>query len=203
MTNHTFTIREFGIEPYQPIYESMQEFTANRQADTGDEIWFVEHLPVFTLGLAGKQEHILQQTSIPVIRTDRGGQVTYHAPGQLMVYLLLDMKRSKLGIRDLVTRLEQTVVELLASYDISALAKKEAPGVYVNQKKIASIGLKIKQYRCYHGLSLNINMDLDPFKQINPCGYEGLQMTQLSDLGINKTRTEIQQDILMQLQRQF
>ncbi len=160
----------------------MRDFTLERTKKTADEIWLVEHPAVFTQGVNGKAEHILQpSTNIPIIQTDRGGQITFHAPGQLIVYILLDLKRAKIGIRELINDLEKIIIQLLSSYNIQSIARKDAPGVYVNQKKIASLGLKVRKHRTYHGLSLNIKMDLTPFRQINPCGLQGIQMTQLAD----------------------
>lgn len=161
----------------------MQSFTDSRNEQTPDEIWLVEHPPVFTQGQAGKAEHILNPHQIPVVQVDRGGQVTYHGPGQQMLYVLLDIKRSKLGVRHLVTALENCVVELLKQSDINAYPKADAPGVYVNDAKVASIGLRIRKGCSFHGLALNVNMDLTPFSYINPCGYANLQMVQTSELG--------------------
>ncbi len=169
----------------------MKSFSEHRTPDTADEIWVVEHPPVYTLGLNGKQEHILNPGTIPVIRTDRGGQVTYHGPGQLVVYPLLDMNRLKLGVRQLVTLLEQSVISCLAQYGLKSVAKPEAPGIYIDNKKIASIGLRIKKGCSYHGLSVNNQMDLGPFHHINPCGYPGLEVTQLADHGIFITNHEL------------
>jgi lipoyl(octanoyl) transferase len=160
----------------------MQSFTDSRDAETADEIWFLEHLPVFTLGQAGRLEHLLNPGDIPVIKVDRGGQVTYHGPGQLVVYLLLDLRRRKMGIRPLVTLMEQSIVDLLGEYHISANARTDAPGVYVGDRKVASVGLRVRRGCSFHGLSLNIDMDLEPFERINPCGYPGLEVTQLSEL---------------------
>lgn len=182
--------RPLGQRDYQPVFAAMQAFTAARTDASLDELWTVEHLPVFTQGMAGKPEHLLAPGSIPVIPVDRGGQVTYHGPGQLVVYCLLDVRRLRLGVRVLVTALEQAVIELLASYRISAYSRPDAPGVYVQDAKIAALGLRIRQGRCYHGLSLNIHMDLEPFSRINPCGYPGLRVTQLKDLGIEVSLTE-------------
>jgi len=169
----------------------MQQFTQERTEDTPDEIWVLEHLPVYTLGLNGKAEHLLNPGDIPVIHCDRGGQVTYHGPGQLVIYTLLDIKRLKLGIRQLVTLLEQAMITTLAQFDITAVAKPEAPGVYVNDKKIGSIGIRIKKNCSYHGISLNNNMDLTPFDPINTCGFRDLQVTQLADFGISVSTTEL------------
>jgi len=160
----------------------MQTFTNSRNAETADEIWFLEHLPVFTLGQAGRPEHLLNPGDIPVIKVDRGGQVTYHGPGQLVVYLLLDLRRRKMGIRPLVTLMEQSIVDLLGEYHISANARTDAPGVYVGGRKVASVGLRVRRGCSFHGLSLNIDMDLEPFGRINPCGYPGLEVTQLREL---------------------
>lgn len=171
-----------GREAYQPVWERMRAFTDGRGRDTGDQLWLVEHPPVFTQGQAGKPEHLLLPGDIPVVQTDRGGQVTYHGPGQLVAYPLLDLRRLGFGVRELVTRLEQTLVSLLAGYGIDAYPKPDAPGVYVDGAKIASLGLRVRRGCCFHGLSLNLAMDLEPFGRINPCGYQGLAMTQLADL---------------------
>ncbi len=177
-------IRQLELQDYQTTWQKMQEFTKSRDQTTPDEIWVVEHPSVFTLGLNGKQHHILKQTEIPVILTDRGGQVTFHGPGQLIVYTLLNLERLKLNIRQLVTILEQAMINTLAQYGIHSSAKKQAPGVYISEKKIGSVGLRIKNKCSYHGLSLNNQMDLTPFTYINPCGYPGLEVTQLSDQGV-------------------
>jgi lipoyl(octanoyl) transferase len=161
----------------------MQQFTDRRDATTPDELWLVEHPPVFTLGMNGKPEHLLDPGDIPVVNIDRGGQVTYHGPGQLVAYLLLDLKRRKLGVRMLVERIEQAVIDLLADYGIEARGRRDAPGVYVGEKKIAALGLRVRRGCSYHGLALNVNMDLAPFKRINPCGHAGLEVTRLADLG--------------------
>lgn len=173
--------------PYESIWEAMKKLTTERTSNDPDEIWFLQHQPVFTQGQAGKAEHLLAPGDIPVVQIDRGGQVTYHGPGQLTVYCMLDLKRNGLGARSLVTLIEETIVELLASYQISAHPKREAPGVYVKQNsdgdeesKIASVGLRIKRGFSYHGVALNVNMDLTPFQRINPCGYAGMTMTQIS-----------------------
>ncbi|MEZ5451841.1 MAG: lipoyl(octanoyl) transferase LipB [Thiothrix sp.] len=170
---------------YQAVWRQMQAFTQQRDENTPDEIWLVQHSPVFTLGRNGKMEHVLAPGDIPVIPIDRGGQVTYHGPGQLVVYLLLDIRRkNNLGVRDLVMRIEQAVVDLLAHYGVVAEGDRDAPGVYVQGSKIAALGLRVTKGRTYHGLSLNVDMDLEPFQRINPCGYAGLQVTQCKDLGI-------------------
>jgi len=162
----------------------MKGFTASRTDSTCDEVWLVEHPPVYTQGVACKPEHLLYNNGIPVIRTDRGGQITYHGPGQIIAYLLLDMRRLKLGVRELVRKMEGAVIDLLRDYDVPAEGRADAPGVYVGDAKIAALGLKIKNGCCYHGLALNVDMDLAPFAAINPCGYPGLRVTQTRDLGI-------------------
>jgi len=175
--------RDLGLQPYEPMYRRMREFTLARGAGTPDELWFLEHEPVFTQGQAGKAEHVLAPGGIPVVQSDRGGQVTYHGPGQLMGYVLVDLARLGYGIRSLVTRLEQAVVDCLAGYGIAAAARRDAPGVYVGERKIASLGLRVRKGCSYHGLAFNVDMDLEPFSRINPCGFEGLAMTQVSELG--------------------
>lgn len=185
------TVRNLGLQPYERIWRDMQGFTQDRNAETKDEIWIVEHHPVYTLGLNGKREHLLNTTAIPVINSDRGGQVTYHGPGQLIIYTLLDIKRLNISIRRLVTILEQAMIDALALYGVTALARSDAPGVYVSDKKIGSIGLRIKKNCSYHGLSLNNNMDLSPFDFINPCGYRGLKVTRMADLGVAVSNAEL------------
>jgi len=173
--------RELGLTAYEPVWHAMQRFTDQRGADAADEVWLVQHAPVFTQGQAGKAEHLLLPGDIPVVQVDRGGQVTYHGPGQLVVYLLLDVRRLGFGVRELVTRIENALIELLASFHVPAAAKADAPGVYVNGAKIASLGLRIRRGCSFHGLALNVDMQLEPFQRINPCGYAGLAMTQLRD----------------------
>ncbi|AEF99958.1 lipoyl(octanoyl) transferase LipB [Methylomonas methanica] len=177
-------LRQLGLRDYQSVWRDMQQFTAERTEATPDEIWITEHPPVFTLGLNGKQEHVLQASDIPLIQTDRGGQVTYHAPGQLVVYFLVDLRRLAIGPRQAVTLLENAMIIVLAQYGVRAEARADAPGVYVDGKKIGALGLRIKRGCCYHGLSLNNAMDLTPFSYINPCGYAGLEVTQLADFGV-------------------
>ncbi|WP_449553696.1 lipoyl(octanoyl) transferase LipB [Lelliottia amnigena] len=172
-------VRHLGLQPYEPVSQAMHDFTDSRDDHTPDEIWLVEHHPVFTQGQAGKAEHVLVPGDIPVIQSDRGGQVTYHGPGQQVMYVLLNLKRRKLGVRELVTLLEQTVVDTLAEYGIDAHPRADAPGVYVGEMKICSLGLRIRKGCSFHGLALNINMDLSPFLRINPCGYAGMEMTQM------------------------
>ncbi len=195
----TIAVRRLGQQDYATVWQQMQEFTLQRNAQTADEIWIVEHLPVYTLGLSGKREHLLQIEDIPVIETDRGGQVTYHAPGQLVIYILLDIKRLTKGVRELVTMLEQAMINTLAQYGIKAIAKPEAPGVYVAGKKIGSVGLRIKKGCSYHGLSINNNMDLSPFKHINTCGYPSLEVTQLADLNVKIEIYELAVPIVHQI----
>jgi lipoyl(octanoyl) transferase len=171
-----------GLTEYEPTWRAMQRFTDVRDPGTPDEIWLLEHPPVFTLGMAASPEHVLAPGDIPVVRTDRGGQVTYHGPGQLVVYPLIDIRRAGLGVRDLVSALERSVVDLLAERGIVAETRRDAPGAYVNGRKLASVGLRIRRGASYHGLALNVDMDLTPFSRINPCGYRGLEMTQLRAL---------------------
>ncbi len=176
-------IRQLGRQPYEPIWQAMQHLTDTRDETTQDEIWLVEHQPVFTQGQAGKAEHILMPGDIPVVQVDRGGQVTYHGPGQLTVYLMLDIKRKKIGVRQLVTAIEDAVVASLGQYDVEAYPRKDAPGVYVDHKKVCSLGLRIRKGCSFHGLALNVNMDLEPFSRINPCGYSELEMVDTARLG--------------------
>ncbi|MDZ4262706.1 MAG: lipoyl(octanoyl) transferase LipB [Pseudomonadota bacterium] len=182
MAEPTLLIRQLGLRDYEPVWREMQRFTDLRGPESGDELWLVEHPPVFTLGLNGKPEHLLAPGAIPVVAIDRGGQVTYHGPGQQVVYLLLDLKRNRLGIRAVVEKIEQAIIRLLADYAITARSRRDAPGVYVGDSKIAALGLRVRRGCCYHGLALNINMDLEPFTRINPCGYPGMVVTQLADL---------------------
>lgn len=179
MQHNKILIRQLGLQPYEPVSQAMHEFTDTRDDTTLDEIWLVEHHSVFTQGQAGKAEHVLVPGDIPVIQSDRGGQVTYHGPGQQVMYVLLNLKRRKLGVRELVTLLEQTVVNTLAEYRIASHPRADAPGVYVGEQKICSLGLRIRKGCSFHGLALNINMDLSPFLRINPCGYAGMEMTQM------------------------
>ncbi|MCG7643475.1 lipoyl(octanoyl) transferase LipB [Alteromonas sp. MmMcT2-2] len=169
-------VRQLGRQPYEPIFEAMKRFTDERDQNTQDEIWLVEHDAVFTQGQAGKAEHILMPGDIPVVQVDRGGQVTYHGPGQQVIYLMLNIKRRKLGVRHLVTAMEEAVVGLLEKYGVTAYPKPDAPGVYVDEKKVCSLGLRIRNGCSFHGLALNVNMDLAPFQRINPCGYAGMEM---------------------------
>ena len=172
--------RELGLVDYQPTLDAMRQLTDSRGPDSPDELWLLQHLPVFTQGQAGKAEHVLAPGDIPVIQVDRGGQVTYHGPGQWVLYLMIDMRRRQLGVRDLVNLIEHSLVQLLAEYDIAAAADPAAPGVYVAGEKIASLGLRVRRGCSYHGLALNVDMDLEPFGRINPCGYAGLQVTSMA-----------------------
>lgn len=192
MSEHSIIIRQLNRQPYSTVFDAMKSFTENRDDSTEDELWFVEHDPVFTQGQAGKAEHILATGDIPVVQADRGGQVTYHGPGQQVVYFLLDIKRRKLGVRALVTHIENGIVATLAESGVEAYPRADAPGVYVADKKVASLGLRIRKGRSFHGLSLNVNMDLSPFLRINPCGYAGMEMTQTSDLGGATSLDEVQ-----------
>ncbi|WP_312246435.1 lipoyl(octanoyl) transferase LipB [Stutzerimonas nitrititolerans] len=182
MSGASLGVRELGLVEYLPTWQAMQHFTNNRGPQTADEVWLLQHLPVFTQGQAGKAEHLLLPGDIPVVQADRGGQVTFHGPGQLVGYLLLDVRRLGFGVRELVNRIEHSLIDLLAGYGVEAAAKPDAPGVYVDGAKIASLGLRIRNGRSFHGLALNVDMDLEPFQRINPCGYAGLKMTQLRDL---------------------
>lgn len=196
-------IRDLGHCDYLKTWQQMQQFSAQRQADTPDELWLVEHPPVFTLGLAGRREHLLNPGDIPVIQVDRGGQVTYHGPGQIMVYVLLDLKRRKLGVRALVSLLEHCVITFLASQQISAYARAEAPGVYVDGAKIAALGLRIRHQRTYHGLAFNLDPDLTAFTRINPCGHPGLQTTSAAQLGLDLNFTDTAHALAELLQHQL
>ncbi|MDN0075578.1 lipoyl(octanoyl) transferase LipB [Crenobacter sp. SG2303] len=194
-------VKWLGRVDYEPTWRAMQAFTAERSVDTPDEIWVVEHPPVYTLGLAGKEEHLLKHTAIPLVKTDRGGQVTYHGPGQLVVYLMVDVKRLGIGVRELVRRIERSVIDVLADYGVTGYGDVDAPGVYVDGAKIASLGLRIRNHATYHGLSLNVDMDLTPFSWINPCGYAGLQVTQLKDLAGPVTLQDVAERLLPHLER--
>lgn len=202
MPDQALGIRELGVQPYEPTWHAMQRFTDTRDPQTPDEVWLLEHPAVFTQGQAGKAEHLLLPGEIPVVKVDRGGQVTYHGPGQLVAYLLLDVRRLGFGVRELVSRIELSLVDLLAGYGVEAYPKAEAPGVYVGDAKIASLGLRIRNGCCFHGLALNVDMDLRPYTRINPCGYAGLRMTQLRDEAAGAVSfTEVQQRLSDQLAR--
>ena len=189
-------IKNLGLCEYTPVWRDMQAFSTERGADAEDQLWLLQHSPVFTLGMNSKPEHLLDPGDIPVIPIDRGGQVTYHGPGQLVAYVLLDLRRLGIGVRQLVQLLEQSVIDWLAGQGVRAEARRDAPGVYVNGAKIAALGLRVKRGCSYHGLSFNIDMDLEPFSRINPCGYPGLPVTQLKDLGIGLSVEEVARDWL-------
>ncbi|MDF2154890.1 lipoyl(octanoyl) transferase LipB [Vibrio sp. CAU 1672] len=192
-------VKRLGRQDYEPVWKAMHEFTDQRSETTPDEVWLVEHNPVFTQGQAGKAEHLLNTGDIPVIQSDRGGQVTYHGPGQLVVYFLINLRRKKLGVRDLVTHIENLVINTLKAYNIPAAARPDAPGVYVDGKKICSLGLRIRKGCSFHGLALNVNMDLSPFQRINPCGYQGMEMVQVSQLGGPGQIETVEQQLLQEL----
>jgi lipoyl(octanoyl) transferase len=192
-------IKALGMVDYEPTWRAMQRFTAERTADTVDEIWLLQHPPTYTQGQAGKPEHLLNPTSIPVVKIDRGGQITYHGPGQIVAYLLLDLRRWQINVRELVRLMERAVIDLLAEYNVKAQGREDAPGVYVGDAKIAALGLKIKNGCCYHGLSFNVDMDMSPFDNINPCGYQGLRVTQCIELGISVPWEELQAELTQNL----
>lgn len=193
------TLRHLGIQPYLQVFEAMQRFTSTRGPTTPDEIWLLEHEPVYTQGQAGKAEHVLHRNDIPIVQSDRGGQITYHAPGQLVIYVLIDLTRKSLGVRNLVSQLEKLVIDVLRTYGVDAEIHCGAPGVYVIDKKIASIGLRVKRGCTYHGIALNVDMDLTPFSDINPCGYAKLAMTQLSDFVPDIRMDEVRQRFVQHL----
>lgn len=197
----SLVIRELGRQAYEPVWRAMQAFTDTRDETTADEIWFTEHDSVFTLGLNTAPEHLLAPGDIPVIQIDRGGQVTYHGPGQLMIYPLIDLRRTGLGVRDLVTALEQSVVDLAADYGIEAASRCDAPGVYVDGVKVASIGLRIRRGSSFHGMALNVDVDLEPFSRINPCGFEDLELTDLARLGADGELDVVRDKLLPHLLR--
>ncbi len=196
-------VRELGRQPYEPVWRAMQRFTDVRDESTTDELWVVEHDPVFTLGQAGKPEHVLAAGDIPVIHVDRGGQVTYHGPGQIVVYPLLDLKRRKVGVREYVHRIEQALIDTLGEWNIQAERRDGAPGVYVADAKVAALGIRVRRGCTFHGLAFNIGMDLEPFHRINPCGYQGLQVTSMGDLGGPSGMEAVKPVLLAQLARQF
>lgn len=196
-------VKDLGLVGYEETYHAMREFTAQRTAETEDELWLLEHPAVFTQGLNGKAEHILQTNDVPIVETDRGGQVTYHGPGQLIGYTLIDLKRQHIGVREMVTRLEAAVIDMLASFNIPAEARADAPGVYVKGCKIASLGLRIKKGGCYHGVSINVDMDLSPFKMINPCGLIGMEVTDFNKLGCPISMTDAKQLLVEKLNKQM
>ena len=191
MSDTNFVFKNLGQQDYSEVWESMKDFTAQRDSKTKDEIWFVQHPPVYTLGLNGKNTHILNTSDIPVINIDRGGQVTYHGPGQLVVYCMINLQQRGYGVQAFVKRLQQSIQDLLLEYEIPSHLIEKAPGVYTNGKKIAALGLRVKRHCTYHGLSLNIDMDLAPFKNINPCGYPDLEVSQLSDFAVTDKMEQI------------
>ena len=195
----TLRVKNLGRSDYEPIWRAMQDFTATRDQSTVDEIWFTEHPPVFTLGLNAAPEHLLAPGDIPVIPVDRGGQVTYHGPGQLMIYPLIDLRRAGLGVRDVVTALEQAAIDVLDAYGIAARCRKNAPGVYVDERKVASVGLRIRRGSSYHGMAFNVAMDLEPFSRINPCGYQGLEVVDLATLDVSRSLSEVTDDLTPRL----
>ena len=192
-------VRQLGLVEYQPTFQAMQDFTARRSAETPDEIWLLQHPPVYTQGLAGKPEHLLRTSEIPVVKIDRGGQITYHGPGQVVAYILLDLKRHGMGVKELVRRMEQAVIDLLAAHGVAATRRDKAPGVYVNDAKIAALGLRIRSNCSYHGLCLNVDMDLTPYANINPCGYAGLQVTQTRDHGVSAAADTLAEELARHL----
>ena len=196
-------IRQLGMQAYEKTWQDMQAFTDQRNDESDDELWLLQHPPVYTLGKNGKPEHILDAGDIPIVQSDRGGQVTYHGPGQIVVYALLDLNRLRIGVRELVTRLEDSVINLLDDYGIHAEARRDAPGVYVDGRKIAALGLRVRKGRSFHGLSFNVDMDLEPFLRINPCGYEGLEVTQLADLVEEFDFKDVERLLLSHLQQQI
>ncbi|HEY0335267.1 MAG TPA: lipoyl(octanoyl) transferase LipB [Stenotrophomonas sp.] len=196
-------LRQLGRQPYEPVWRAMQQFTDTRQDDTADELWVVEHDPVFTLGQAGKDEHVLAPGEIPVLHVDRGGQVTYHGPGQIVVYPLLDLRRLGIGVRDYVCKIEQAIIDTLLEWNIVAQRREGAPGVYVGDAKIAALGIRVRRGCTFHGLAFNVAMDLEPFQRINPCGYQGLQVTSVLDLGGPSGPEAVQRVLLDELARQF
>lgn len=203
MMQPSVLVRRLGRQPYEPVWHAMQAFTDARGADTPDELWMLEHDPVFTLGQAGKWEHVLMPGDIPVVPVDRGGQVTYHGPGQIVAYPLFDLRRRKLGVRELVNGIEQAVIDTLGDWNIGATRRDGAPGVYVGDAKIAALGLRVRRGCSFHGLAFNVAMDLEPFHRINPCGYQGLAVTQMLDLGGPGTLSEVETTLIEALSRQF
>ena len=196
-------IRRLGRQPYEPVWQAMSAFTDNRTAATTDELWLLEHDPVFTLGQAGKMEHVLAPGEIPVVPVDRGGQVTYHGPGQIVAYPLIDLRRAEVGVRELVNRIEQTIIDTLAHWNIEAVRREGAPGVYVADAKVAALGLRVRRGCSFHGLAFNVNMNLEPFHRINPCGYKDLAVTQVLDLGGPSRLSDVEDVLIGELCRQF
>ncbi|MCB1887587.1 MAG: lipoyl(octanoyl) transferase LipB [Rhodocyclaceae bacterium] len=196
-------VRRLGLVPYEPVWQAMQAYTGERGPDSPDECWLVQHPPTYTLGQAGKREHLLRDTDIPVVKIDRGGQITYHGPGQVVGYLMLDLRRRNLKVREMVQRIEQALIDCLAGYGLAARRKDGAPGVYIGEDKIAALGLRVRNGCSYHGLALNVDMDLAPFTWINPCGYSGLKTIQLKDFGVRDDVDTVASRLLDQLLVQF
>lgn len=199
MMDNQLVVRRLGRQDYHPVWQAMHDFTDQRDDSTRDEVWLVEHNAVFTQGQAGKAEHLLNTGDIPVVQSDRGGQVTYHGPGQIVAYFLINLRRKKLGVRELVTDIENLVINTLKAYNIDSAARPDAPGVYVDGKKICSLGLRIRKGCSFHGLALNVNMDLSPFLRINPCGYQGMEMVQVSNLGGPTRIEDVEQQLIKEL----
>ncbi len=197
------TVFDLGRQAYEPVWRAMQAFTDARNEDTADQLWLVEHEPVFTLGQAGKPEHVLAPGDIPVLHVDRGGQVTYHGPGQIVLYPLLDLRRIGIGVREYVCRIEQAIIDTLDEWNVGGERKEGAPGVYVGGAKVAALGIRVRRGCTFHGLAFNIGMDLEPFHRINPCGYQGLQVTSLQDLGGPSSMDAVKPVLLEQIARQF
>ena len=196
-------VRRLGRQPYEPVWRAMSAFTDNRSAETTDELWVLEHDPVFTLGQAGKMEHVLMPGEIPVVPVDRGGQVTYHGPGQIVAYPLIDLRRVGVGVRELVNRIEQAIIDTLEHWNIEAVRREGAPGVYVADAKVAALGLRVRRGCSFHGLAFNVNMNLEPFHRINPCGYKGLAVTQVLDLGGPSRLSDVEDVLIGEFCRQF
>ncbi|ANB19055.1 Octanoyltransferase [Dokdonella koreensis DS-123] len=203
MTPRPLRVRRLGRQPYEPVLQAMRQFTDARDEGTSDELWLLEHEPVFTLGQAGKDEHVLAPGDIPVVRVERGGQVTYHGPGQIVGYPLIDLRRLGIGVRDLVCRLEQAIIDTLGHWNIGAERRPGAPGVYVADAKVAALGLRVRRGCTFHGLAFNVAMDLEPFRRINPCGYQGLAVTQMLDLGGPGSLAAVEDVLVAELARQF
>ena len=201
--SRTLNVRHLGRQPYQPVWEAMRAFTHGRDTGTLDELWLLEHEPVFTLGQAGKMEHVLAPGAVPVIPVDRGGQVTYHGPGQIVAYPLIDLRRAGVGVRELVHRIEQAIIDMLGHWHIDAERQEGAPGVYVAGAKLAALGLRVRRGCSFHGLACNVNMDLEPFQRINPCGYRGLAVTQMLDLGGPSRLADVEEVLVTEFCRQF
>lgn len=199
---NSLTVRHLGLQPYEPVWRAMQAFTDARDESTADELWLLQHPPVFTQGQAGKAEHVLAAGNIPVVQVDRGGQVTYHGPGQIVAYPLIDLRRRELGVKALVCRIEEAILRVLAHYGVQAARRPGAPGIYVAEAKIASLGLRVRRGRSFHGLAFNINMDLEPFQRINPCGFAGLQVTDLAHF-VPADLAEVEQLLVQQLADQL